>query len=159
MLHAICRVLCTSSVHTACSKPATRSTSYPVYEFSKCRSGAQNHTQQQHIVALHRSRTVPRVRYPPSSRAAPAAYIRLTQSMLADSIHGTCTTLKDNTPGVLGTRLLGRPHEVAKRIPYSLEERTTYKFPCTLLKEAAEFACPDAPGPASSRLPCTAWNN
>jgi hypothetical protein len=29
-------------------------------------------------------------------------------------------------------------------------ERTTYKFPCTLLKEAAEFACPAAPGPASS---------
>jgi hypothetical protein len=31
---------------------------------------------------------------------------------------------------------------------------TTYKFPCrTLLKQAVEFACPDAPGPASNRLP------
>jgi hypothetical protein len=33
------------------------------------------------------------------------------------------------------------------------QQRTTYKFPCTLLKEAAGFACPDAPGPAPSRLP------
>jgi hypothetical protein len=32
-------------------------------------------------------------------------------------------------------------------------ERTTYKLPCTLLKEAVEFACPVAPEPASNRLP------
>jgi hypothetical protein len=35
------------------------------------------------------------------------------------------------------------------------ERDSTYKFPCTFLKEVAEFACSGAPGPASSRLGAT----
>jgi hypothetical protein len=63
-----------------------------------------------------------------------------------------------NYPGIWHTQRHTRNTSLFNTPSTQREVLTNYKFPCALRHEAVEFACPDAPGPASNRLPPSTQN-